>query len=187
MTKPKFRAFLKSLCSYYQQKAPLEESQDLWYERVHRYPDEYLRWAYEQITSKQEVFPKNLPNTMGALWSQWLVDHPEQREYRACSDSWCDGTGIIHAVRLGDDGTVQSTAFKCRSCRQSQMPAFEASSADLKRAGWEKDDLDWRLKRAFDLPKLQNPVRNEAIGNLTKAWGEKEWEQHSRLKERLTQ
>lgn len=176
----KFRGFLKQLCNYYQQSPPREEAQALWFQRVQSYGDEVLRFAYDEITRNHEVFPKNLPNTVGTLWGKWLNDHPErERKYRQCSDPWCD-QGEIHAARENKDGTVTVTAFRCRVCSQSRMAWPEAASVDLEARGWKLDCTEETNRRLAKQVKAGNVVRGN-FGKITEAWGENEWLKHSRL------
>lgn len=175
MIRKKFNAFLERLCEYYRHSVPTGGTLEAWFERVQQYPDEYLRWTYNQITETQEMFPRNLPNTMKALYGKWLIDHPEKREFCYCSEPWCDGEGLIHAVKEGEGGTFPVYCFRCATCQQSRMPAFMTTSKELKLAGYKLDCTEETNKRLASQPKVERKGRGN-IGQLTESWGEKEWE-----------
>jgi len=118
MVEKVFHAFVKGLCFYYERRDPREETLDLWFQGVKHIPDEPVDWMSEQIRSRHDAFPKNLPLVMRELWQQWLEDHPQRRTNRntgeECPD--CDGYGLISVLRKGS-----RYLFRCGRCKQSNL------------------------------------------------------------------
>jgi hypothetical protein len=118
MVEKVFHAFVKGLCFYYERRDPREEALDLWFQAVKHIPDEPMDWISEQIRSRHEAFPKNLPLVMRELWQQWLDDHPHRRTNRnageECPD--CDGHGLISLFRKGC-----RYLFRCGRCKRSNL------------------------------------------------------------------
>ena len=86
MVEKVFHDFVKGLCFYYERRDPREETLDLWFQEVKHIPDEPVDWMSEQIRSRHESFPRNLPLVMRELWQQWLEDHPQRRAQRNTED-----------------------------------------------------------------------------------------------------
>jgi len=109
---------VKGLCFYYERRDPREETLDLWFQGVKHIPDEPVVWMSEQLRSRHEAFPRNLPLEMRTLWQQWLEDHPQRRTSRSieqeCPD--CDGDGLISLFRKG-----RSYLFRCGRCKRSNL------------------------------------------------------------------
>ncbi len=134
MVEKVFHDFVKGLCFYYERRDPREESLDLWFQGVKQIPDEPVDWMSEQIRSRHETFPKNLPLVMRELWQQWLEDHPQRRTSRnaeeECPD--CDSDGLISLFREG-----RSYLFRCGKCKRSNLNGVPvAYLADLEARGY---------------------------------------------------
>jgi len=118
MVEKVFHDFVKGLCFYYERRDPREETLDLWFQGVKHIPDEPVDWMSEQLRSRHEAFPGNLPLEMRTLWQQWLEDHPQRRTSRSigaeCPD--CDGDGLISLFRKG-----RSYLFRCGRCKRSNL------------------------------------------------------------------
>ncbi len=113
-----FHDFVKGLCFYYERRDPREETLDLWFRGVKHIPDEPVDWMSEQVRSRHDAFPRNLPLVVRELWQQWLEDHPQRRTNRnaeeECQD--CDGHGLISLFRNGS-----RYLFRCGRCKRSNM------------------------------------------------------------------
>lgn len=180
MEKRDFADFIQRLYAYLGKSRPLKDQMAEWFSEVHRLPAEFLEWVLPEMKRELDNLPINLPKYLRAMYGKWLNDHPEKQEFfRQCSESWCDGQGIIHAVKVMEDRTVQVTAFRCASCQQSRMPAFEATSRVLKESGWKLDCTEETNKRIQGRPRLEMR-RTAPVGEITKSWGEREWLEHSR-------
>lgn len=88
----------------------------------------------EQIRSRHESYPKNLPLVMRELWQQWLEDHPRRRARGTggedCPD--CDGHGLISLFRKGS-----RYLFRCGRCKRSNLNGVPAAFlADLEAHGY---------------------------------------------------
>ena len=118
MVEKVFHDFVKGLCFYYERRDPREETLDLWFQGVKHIPDEPVDWMSDQIRSRHDAFPRNLPLVMRELWQQWLEDHPQRRTYRntgeECPD--CDGHGLISLYRSGS-----RYLFRCGRCKRSNL------------------------------------------------------------------
>jgi len=123
MVEKVFHDFVKGLCFYYERRDPREETLDLWFQGVKHVPDEPVDWMSDQIRSRHETFPRNLPLVMRELWQQWLEDHPQRRACRdtgeECPD--CDGTGLISLFRKGS-----RYLFRCGRCKRSNLNGVPA-------------------------------------------------------------
>ena len=134
MVEKVFHDFVKGLCFYYERRDPREETLDLWFQGVKHIPDEPVDWMSEQLRTRHEAFPRNLPLEMRTLWQQWLEDHPQRRARRtveeACPD--CDGDGLISLFRKGS-----SYLFRCGRCKRSNLNGVPvAYIADLEARGY---------------------------------------------------
>jgi hypothetical protein len=134
MVEKVFHAFVKGLCFYYERRDPREETLDLWFQGVKHIPDEPVDWMSEQIRSRHETFPRNLPLEMRTLWQQWLEDHPQRRARRTdeaeCPD--CDGDGLISLFR-----NRSRYLFRCGKCKRSNLNSVPvAYLADLEARGY---------------------------------------------------
>jgi hypothetical protein len=134
MVEKVFHAFVKGLCFYYERRDPREEALDLWFQGVKHIPDEPMEWMSEQVRSRHETFPKNLPLVMRELWQQWLEDHPHRRTHRdtgeECPD--CDGHGLISLFRKRS-----LYLFRCGRCKQSNLNGVPVGFlADLEARGY---------------------------------------------------
>ena len=134
MVEKVFHDFVKGLCFYYERRDPREETLDLWFQGVKHIPDEPVDWISDQIRSRHDAFPRDLPLLMRELWQQWLEDHPRQRICRntgaECPD--CDGDGLISLFRKGS-----SYLFRCGRCKRSNLNGVPiAFLADLEARGY---------------------------------------------------
>ena len=134
MVEKVFHDFVKGLCFYYERRDPREETLDLWFQGVRHVPDEPVDWMSDQIRSRHDVFPRNLPLVMRELWQQWLEDHPDRRTRgnteTDCPD--CDETGLISLYREGS-----RYLFRCRRCKRSNLNGVPAAFlVDLEAHGY---------------------------------------------------
>ena len=134
MVEKVFHDFVKGLCFYYERRDPREETLDLWFQQVKHIPDEPVAWMSEQIRSRHDLFPRNLPLVMRELWQQWLEDHPHRRTRgdteTDCPD--CDETGMISVYREGS-----RYLFRCRRCKRSNLNGVPAAFlVDLEAHGY---------------------------------------------------
>ncbi len=134
MVEKVFHAFVKGICFYYERRDPREETLDLWFQGVKHIPDEPVDWMSDQIRSRHETFPRNLPLVMRELWQQWLEDHPQRRTHRntgePCPD--CGDTGLISLFRKGS-----RYLFRCGRCKRSNLNGVPmAYLADLEARGY---------------------------------------------------
>ncbi len=134
MVEKVFHDFVKGLCFYYERRDPREETLDLWFQGVKHIPDEPVDWISDQIRSRHDAFPRNLPLLMRELWQQWLEDHPQRRTNRnpgeECPD--CDGDGLISLFRKG-----RRYLFRCGRCKRSNLNGVPlAYLADLEVRGY---------------------------------------------------
>jgi hypothetical protein len=129
-----FHDFVKGLCFYYERRDPREEALDLWFQQVKHIPDEPVDWMSEQIRSRHELYPRNLPLVMREPWHQWLEVHPQWRVRGTggedCPD--CDETGVISIYRKGS-----RYLFRCSRCKRSNLNGVPAAFlADLEAHGY---------------------------------------------------
>ncbi len=134
MVEKVFHDFVKGLCFYYERRDPREETLDLWFQGVKHIPDEPVDWMSEQIRSRHDAFPRNLPLVIREFWQQWLEDHPLRRARgnteTECPD--CDETGMISVYREGI-----RYLFRCRRCKRSNLNGVPAAFlVDLEAHGY---------------------------------------------------
>lgn len=181
MTKAAFWNHLKQVYGYYNESRPDKDTMASWFHELERLPDEFLDWAFTWMKKNVESppFRKNYPRFVFSVWGRWLQENPEKREFRSCSDPWCDGEGLIHSVKEGEGGTFPVYCFRCGTCQQSRMPAFTTTSKELRLAGYNLDCTDETNKRLAAQPKVERGRIRGNVGEITKTWGETEWENWS--------
>lgn len=127
MVRAELIAFVANLGAYYEKfKEPSTVTVDLWLKKVESIPYECLSWVHDKITSESEMFPKNLPMVMWALYHAWLDAHPDKRAHREhvdcpdCEAGWLTLQKVVtnkFGLPMYRDA-IPTFAWPCGKCRQ---------------------------------------------------------------------
>ena len=94
MRESEWQILIEDLETYYERKRASQETKDLWYTTggIQQIPNEVGRWAYKKITDTYEMFPRNLPMVIRALWMDWQRANPHRidKHHFQCRNSNCD-------------------------------------------------------------------------------------------------
>lgn len=146
-----FAAHLNQLCTYYEKQRPSDGTVRAWHHKLRNLPAEYLPWAYDAITDRNERFPANIPNVMWALYHEWRNAHPEKCAPQSmmgpkCSNPWCD-EGLMHVVKRDDDGRHNVWVYRCDVCRSAEQAFPYATPGQLQAEGFDPDTMESTMDR----------------------------------------
>jgi len=141
MTENIFAHFLENVCSYFEKRQPSINTQDLWYDRARNIPDQAMDWLEKRIQEEFEMFPRNLPSVMWALYRRWLESDPtkqSEKTYFDCPE--CDGMGNIFLKKYNELNNARYYyVFACARCGQNINKTYPRSRLpQLLKAGYEE-------------------------------------------------
>lgn len=94
MRESEWQILIEDLETYYERKRASQETKDLWYTTggIQQIPNEVGRWAYKKITDTYEMFPRNLPMVIRAMWMDWQRANPHRvdKHHFKCGNTSCD-------------------------------------------------------------------------------------------------
>jgi hypothetical protein len=150
-----FSRLVMDLCAYYEHKEPKDPTMELWIPKVRPVPDEAAEWIKDRICATQDMFPRNLPNMIYALFFEWREAFPEKaksKSYFACPDCV---EGIITATKrkmvVHGQEIDYRYVFSCGKCRQSDYPGYPVDTAiNLQAHGYKVVDPNYKSDPAAE-------------------------------------
>lgn len=139
MVRTDLEAIVGNLGAFYERKArPSAMTLELWMQKVKNIPTEAVPWIQDRIMDESEMWPRNFPQTLWAMYNAWIQANPDKRAYREsvdCPD--CEGGWLSLQKELKAYRQPISHSAPCGRCRQipaaKYMTLHEAISKGFRR------------------------------------------------------